>query len=601
MSGTSVDGIDAALVEVCPGGDGPLVRLLHFAECSYEAPHEESSLWDGQIPPADLQERIRGALGDPARVGVADVCSLNVEVAEAFARAAHTVCMQWRAMQKGQRGEPEEAGCNDRTERPCVGAVDFVACHGQTIWHAPKASPRVAKSTLQIGDVSVLAERTGVTCVGNFRPRDMAVGGVGAPLMPFVDAAVFGRDMTQPRMLLNVGGIANLTVLDGRGGTVAYDTGPGNMVMDEVLRVLGRGLAVRLREGRQSGIKRPRQIDEFAALLDRALERGYDVEGKLARLSPFADYTTLCRVAGKYFSEIDGVDILGQYEQTTFRGAREFLGERGPKATGREQFGLRFALELAHGVLTDGIFGQRWGFDPNRNVTCGHEELEGTTSAQSEQFPRALQRLSDARVLGGHLDAYGDALIAIMGQCLDDFEQPKKENAIEYFCGVMAMAMHLTASTVAAHVVREAEALAGTCKRLDLIVSGGGAQNALLMESIAKHVAGIVDAKNGKAVSATPTVPFLPNVRVICADALIDASGMTSDAKEAIGFALLGYCTLFGIPANMPSVTGASEPVVLGTVSPGLPSSSFNFFKFHEDGCLSATLKSSLVEDTQPR
>lgn len=544
MSGTSVDGIDAALVEVCPGSDtaGPLVRLLHFHESPYSLPGV----------PDDLQARLRKVLADPQRVGADAVCGLNVEMAEAFARAAGTACRRWLELEG--KSPPQQGGEDVDVGRACVGTVDFVACHGQTLWHAPQS-----RSTLQVGDVSVLAERTGVTTVGNFRPRDMAAGGVGAPLMPFVDAAVFNKGT--PRMLLNVGGIANVTVLDGRGGTVAYDTGPGNMVMDEVLRVLGPNVLSGLSRATK---KRRTEGEEFMQVMGQALDKGYDVDGKVAGNSALSGYQCMCDFAlreGPFYSGAGGVDILSQYSQHSaagdpFEGAKAFLAQRGPKATGREQFGQRFALDLAHAALT------RF-FDM--------EQI-------SDGVRRRLISIASDPLLSVDPDEYGRVLADAVG----DLVQKDADKTVEYFCQVMAVAMHLTASTVAAHVVRETEALAGSCAEIELVVSGGGAQNALLMENISCHISGMVDARN-HVERAEP----LPRVRVVGADTLQDASGVTANAKEAIGFALLGYCSLFGIPANMPSVTGASGPVVLGTVSPGLPGKSFNFFKFHDDGCAS--------------
>lgn len=124
--------------------------------------------------------------------------------------------------------------------------VDVISMHGQTVWHAPVASafpgPTGASidvvSTLQIGECAVVRERTGLPVIGNLRARDMAAGGEGAPLTPYADALMF-RSPTEGRLVQNIGGIGNVTVLPSESSTEgisAFDTGPGNMVMDAIVR-----------------------------------------------------------------------------------------------------------------------------------------------------------------------------------------------------------------------------------------------------------------------------------------------------------------------------------------------------------------------------
>ena len=119
--------------------------------------------------------------------------------------------------------------------------VDLIGSHGQTIFHQSEPAPfcgRMLASTLQIGEGSLLAENTGITTISDFRPRDMAAGGKGAPLIPYVDYLLF-RDQQLGRVLLNVGGIANITSLPASARieqVKAFDTGPGNMVIDALVR-----------------------------------------------------------------------------------------------------------------------------------------------------------------------------------------------------------------------------------------------------------------------------------------------------------------------------------------------------------------------------
>ncbi|MGG4032091.1 anhydro-N-acetylmuramic acid kinase [Paenibacillus cisolokensis] len=209
MSGTSLDGIDAAVVRIEGSGLASRVSLLHF----------ESRPYDDA-----LRERLK-ALCDPASSDVASICGMNAYLGELFADAAAAAV--------------REAGLS-------LDEIDFVSSHGQTIWHMPDAlpaDPYLVRSTLQIGDLSVLAKRTGRPAVGDFRPADLAVGGQGAPLVPYGDLILFGHP-AKGRILQNIGGIGNCTVLPPGAGlqdVMAFDTGPGNMVIDQTVQTLSGG------------------------------------------------------------------------------------------------------------------------------------------------------------------------------------------------------------------------------------------------------------------------------------------------------------------------------------------------------------------------
>jgi len=198
MSGTSADGVDAAIIDF----DGRDVKLLAFEMFPY--------------PPA-----LRGAifrLFRPETSGTDDICRMNFVLGEIFADAVVRVC--------------RKAGIDPRS-------IDLIGSHGQTIYHIPQ-KPR---STLQIAEPSIIAERTGITTVADFRPRDIAAGGQGAPLVPFADYILF-RHKRKNRALQNIGGIANVTFLPA-GGTIedvlAFDTGPGNMMIDRVTSMITDG------------------------------------------------------------------------------------------------------------------------------------------------------------------------------------------------------------------------------------------------------------------------------------------------------------------------------------------------------------------------
>lgn len=205
MSGTSADGIDVALVRA----QGRGASLENFASFPF--------------PRGVQQSILRLAEGRP--VNTAEISQLNCLLGEVFADAALAACKKFRLA-------PSQ--------------VEVIGSHGQTVFHqgVPVAfNGRRIASTLQIGDPSVIAVRTGITTVGDFRPADMAAGGQGAPLVPFVDYMLY-RHPRKGRVALNIGGIANVTVIPAGAeidDVFAFDTGPGNMVIDALVRHFTRG------------------------------------------------------------------------------------------------------------------------------------------------------------------------------------------------------------------------------------------------------------------------------------------------------------------------------------------------------------------------
>src|SRR5881396_1784934 len=217
MSGTSLDGISTALVRLDDGkGDAELVA---FRQEPYSAA-ERGSIIDTM------------ARGTPK-----DVAFLHVALGERFAGAVLALLAQARVAAKD---------------------LSFIASHGQTIWHEP------GRATFQLGDPAVLAERVGVRVVSDFRARDVAAGGQGAPLVPLADVMLFG-DPERGRLLLNLGGMANVTWVARRGvtaGAIAFDTGPGVAVVDAVTRRLDPDLPFdRDGERARRGRPIPRALD----------------------------------------------------------------------------------------------------------------------------------------------------------------------------------------------------------------------------------------------------------------------------------------------------------------------------------------------------
>ncbi|MDK9500323.1 anhydro-N-acetylmuramic acid kinase [Streptomyces katrae] len=201
MSGTSYDAVDAAAARLTPEDGGETLRLVPLGLVS--APYEDG-----------LRDALAAAL-PPAPTTLADVCLLDTRIGQAFAALAA------------------------RADRElCAGRADLIASHGQTVYHWAHAG-RV-HGTLQLGRPAWIAEATGRPVVSDFRPRDIAAGGQGAPLVALVDLMLLrGRPGTPAA--LNLGGIANLTALPPAGPPVAFDTGPGNALMDAAVRELTGG------------------------------------------------------------------------------------------------------------------------------------------------------------------------------------------------------------------------------------------------------------------------------------------------------------------------------------------------------------------------
>jgi len=236
MSGTSADGINVALVEISGAGFDTRFELLAHDEHPYPQPVRRAIL----------------AAMNAQRARVADLARLNFLLGELYASAVRT------SAEKSERG------------------VELVGCHGQTLYHQGEPALYLGKrtaATWQTGEGAVIAARVGVPVVCDFRPADMAAGGKGAPLVPYLDYLVY-RDAGVGRIVQNLGGIANLTAIPASASpeqVVAFDTGPGNMVIDRVMeRLYGKPFD---RDGRTAGKGKPREAVLKVLLQDSFFRR----------------------------------------------------------------------------------------------------------------------------------------------------------------------------------------------------------------------------------------------------------------------------------------------------------------------------------------
>ena len=203
MSGTSLDGVDVVLCDITGEDEDTQVKQLKFK--TYEIPEY-------------LRDKIRKCCSRDL-VPVELICSLNFELGQLFAESVKKLC--------------KESSVN-------LEDIAFIASHGQTIFHIPKAFSDYIPSTLQIGEAAIIANECRTTVISNFRVMDMAVGGEGAPLVPYSEYVLYA-DENQAVALQNIGGIGNVTFLPKKGDftkVIAFDTGPGNMMIDAAVQRL---------------------------------------------------------------------------------------------------------------------------------------------------------------------------------------------------------------------------------------------------------------------------------------------------------------------------------------------------------------------------
>ncbi|MBW2471141.1 MAG: anhydro-N-acetylmuramic acid kinase [Deltaproteobacteria bacterium] len=265
MSGTSADGVDVAIVDI----DSQSQKLVSFGTVRY---------------PPSLRKAVF-ALFEPTASGVEDICHYNFVLGDFFAKSLMRICR--------------------KTAIP-LASINLIGSHGQTIHHNSRGrqyAGRRLRSTLQIGEPSLIASQTGITTVADFRPRDIACGGQGAPLVPFADSILFGHSSLN-RAVQNIGGISNVTYLPAKNRPekiVGFDTGPGNMIIDGLVSFITNG------------------------------QKKYDRNGHLAAKGQ------VCRPL-----------LNALLEHRYFR-------KRPPKTCGREEFGLGFCQTLFKKATKDNI------------------------------------------------------------------------------------------------------------------------------------------------------------------------------------------------------------------------------------------------------
>lgn len=302
MSGTSADGVDASIVRIEGHSKDSKVDLIYHYHYEY---------------PREIRKLIH-RLFDFETASIPLLSNMNFLLGEIFADVALEAIERARLSLKD---------------------VDLIASHGQTVFHSPypqRLGNLQVRSTLQIGEGAVIAEKTGITTICDFRVRDMAVGGQGAPLVPFADWVLFtSKDLN--RGVLNIGGIANITILPKNGDiddVLAFDTGPGNMVIDEIVRKISNG------------------------------KLNYDIDGNIARKGKVSHSLLEIALSHPYFSLSP------------------------PKSTGREIFGRPFAMGLYEKGKSMGL--------SDEDIVATVTALTATTIAKSIE-PFGIEEL----IIGG--------------------------------------------------------------------------------------------------------------------------------------------------------------------------------------------------------
>ncbi len=317
MSGTSADGVSAVLVKISGSWIETKFKIIEHETYPY---------------PKELRKRIF-ELFNPETSTVDKICVMNFILGKVFAEAARKIA--------------EKAGLK-------LSEIDFIASHGQTIHHIPRefeVAGYKTRSTLQIGEPSIIAAETGVLTIADFRPKDIAVGGEGAPISAYVDYIIF-RSNDKSRAVQNIGGIANVTYIPRKAeinDIIAFDTGPGNSLIDAVVKHVTKG------------------------------KLSYDINGEIA-------------AKGRVNNEL--LNWLLEHP---------YYKRKPPKTTGREEFGEKYALRIIEKARKLGIEDQ----DLIATVTM----LTAKTIAES--YKTFLPEIPEEIIIGGG-GAYNRTLIEML-------------------------------------------------------------------------------------------------------------------------------------------------------------------------------------------
>ncbi len=464
MSGTSVDAIDAALVQITTKSPGHYrAKVLHHLEHPW---------------PKKLRQRLLAIMA-PATTTTQELCQLNTLVAHEFAAAVEQLLLA------------------SKTPREKITAL---GSHGQTICHLPPTkrrtgepanrrklhladspSPRFAGSTLQIGDPSTLATLTRIQTVGNFRPADIALGGQGAPLVPWTDAALLSHP-TKTRCIQNIGGIANVTYLPSGQWSVVSGQKQFQVSSFEFRDQEKRASPHHLKpETRNSKLA----TDHWPLTTDHSPVLAFDTGPGNMLIDALISLATHGK---KRYDHNGQLAARGALNPTLYKKLQShpYFKLTPPKSTGREHFGEPFAKK----ILLE-----------TRNLkleTLLHTATRLTAWSIANAYAHFLPQLPD-----------------------------------------------------------------------ELILCGGGADNPTLVQMLTEELALLTSPQGTRSVSAGQSTPhqhgksLVHNIDVT----RIDAHGIPNKAKEAANFALLAAATLDRIPANLPSVTGASRPTILGVIA----------------------------------
>ena len=387
ISGTSADGIDAALVRIAGAGPDAKLELVDASSTPYPDPVRDELL----------------ALYDQPERAIARLCSLNFIIGDLFGDAALALC--------------DQAGVNP-------GDLSVVGSHGQTVWHEPAHDPSLPlsrPSTLQIGEASILAERLGVPVVADFRVADMAAGGQGAPLASYFDWVAL-RHPERHRAVQNIGGIGNVTDLPA-GATIddvrAFDTGPGNILIDGIVTLLSAG------------------------------QQTFDRDGVLAAQGAVDEALLMQLLADAY------------------------LEEPPPKTTGRERYGIPMCREmmgdygLAVGSIAD---------EPKRARNLIATITAFTARSIADAYERWLPGLDEIIICGGGarnptlLRMLAEAVAPVPITTLEDHGYDSEAKEAMFFAlmahdALVGLATNVPAATGASHPITMGKLTLATSRR----------------------------------------------------------------------------------------------------------------------------------------